>query len=65
MNAYNFIRENAAILFLTGAVCFVLSDTLLALNKFYAPFPYAAPLVMLTYCAAQYLITKGFIKSNV
>jgi uncharacterized membrane protein YhhN len=47
-----------------GAVCFVISDSLLAINKFYASFTYAGIFIMLTYCFAQYLIVKGFIKDN-
>ncbi|MFN8243205.1 MAG: lysoplasmalogenase [Ferruginibacter sp.] len=44
-----------------GAFLFVLSDSLLALNKFYQPFTYAGPLIMLTYCGAQYLMVKGVL----
>lgn len=48
--------------FILGASLFVLSDSLLAINKFYQPLAFAATLVMLTYCAAQYFIVLGFIK---
>jgi uncharacterized membrane protein YhhN len=48
-------------LFIGGALCFVISDSLLALNKFYQPFLPAPVLIMATYCAAQFLIVKGFI----
>lgn len=50
--------------FVTGALFFVISDSLLALNKFYAPFSYAGFFIMLTYCLAQFLIVKGYIKNN-
>lgn len=49
-------------LFIAGAACFVLSNSLLAVNKFYQPLPLAGLLVMLTYGAAQYLIVKGAIE---
>ena len=42
-----------------GAALFVLSDSLLAFNKFYHPFPYAGIYIMLSYAAAQYGIVKG------
>lgn len=42
-----------------GAVLFVLSDSLLAIDKFYSPFTAAAPLIMLTYGLAQYCIVEG------
>jgi uncharacterized membrane protein YhhN len=50
--------------FIGGAFCFVISDSLLAIDKFYMPFYFAAILVMLTYCFAQYLIVKGFIRNR-
>lgn len=54
----------AAGLFITGALLFVLSDSILAVNKFYQPFTYAGVCIMLTYCAAQYNIVCGFLKQN-
>jgi uncharacterized membrane protein YhhN len=47
--------------FVTGALLFVFSDSLLALNKFYHPFTLAGAGIMLTYCAAQYFIVIGVI----
>ena len=44
---------------LAGALCFLLSDALLAINKFGAPFPLAGFGVMLTYILAQYALVKG------
>ena len=45
-----------------GASLFMLSDSLLAINKFYSPIPYGGFFVMLTYCAAQYLIVEGALR---
>ena len=42
-----------------GAAFFVLSDSLLAFNKFYHAFPYAGIFIMLTYGAAQFCILTG------
>lgn len=50
--------------FFIGALCFVMSDSLLAINKFYHSFPAADLLIMLTYCVAQYFIVKGFIRNR-
>jgi len=58
------VNKPANGLYITGAVFFVLSDSLLALNKFYQPFAYAGVLIMGTYCAAQYFIVSGFIKQQ-
>ncbi|MFN8251336.1 MAG: lysoplasmalogenase [Ferruginibacter sp.] len=64
LHIYNRIPRSAAILFASGALLFVLSDSLLAINKFYTPLPYGGVWVMLTYCAAQFNIVNGFIKCN-
>ena len=42
-----------------GAALFMLSDSLLAINKFYEPLHLAGVWVMTTYIAAIYLIVKG------
>ena len=47
--------------FVPGAILFVISDALLATNKFYAHLPVFDLGVMLTYAGAQYFLTKGFI----
>lgn len=52
----------AAQLIFAGAVSFVLSDSLLAVNKFYEPFAHAGLAVMLTYGLAQLGITLGLIR---
>ncbi|HMS51145.1 MAG: lysoplasmalogenase [Sphingobacteriales bacterium] len=44
-----------------GAVLFVFSDSIIAVNKFYAPFDFANITITLTYCLAQYFIIKGLI----
>lgn len=52
-------NKRAAVWMIIGAVLFITSDSLLALNKFYSPFKYAGMAVMLTYGTAQLLITFG------
>lgn len=49
---------------LAGALFFVLSDSLLAINKFYIPLPYASLSVMATYILAQYSIVYGILSLN-
>lgn len=46
----------------SGAALFMLSDSLLAINKFGNHFPAAGPLVMLTYILGQYLIVEGVVR---
>lgn len=44
---------------ISGAALFVLSDSVLAVNKFYQPFPAAGFSIMLTYAGAQFALVKG------
>lgn len=46
-------------LFVWGAALFVLSDSILAFNKFYMPLEWAGVAIMATYGFAQLLITNG------
>lgn len=47
-----------------GAIFFMISDSVLALNKFYTTFEIAGPLIMSTYICGQYLIVEGAIRHN-
>ena len=60
--AYGKVNKAAGNAYVLGALAFVLSDSLLAINKFYQPIPYAGVFIMLTYCAAQFLIVRGYLK---
>lgn len=44
-----------------GSVLFVLSDSILAINAFKTPIPYAGVFIMSTYCGAQYLLAQGIL----
>jgi len=44
-----------------GSLLFLLSDSMIAFNKFHSEIPLAGFLIMLTYIAAQYLIMRGLI----
>lgn len=46
---------------ITGAMLFVMSDSILAINKFYQPFEAAGIIIMLTYGLAQFFIVMGAI----
>lgn len=45
-----------------GASTFALSDSLIAINKFIQPLPYAGVAIMLTYYLAQYMIVTGIFQ---
>lgn len=44
-----------------GALFFMLSDSILAMNKFHEPIAYAHVLIMSTYAAAQFCIVHGIL----
>lgn len=56
-----FRKADGASLVLIGAILFISSDSLLALNKFYQGFDAADFWIMLTYILAQYFIVTGMI----
>lgn len=45
-----------------GAILFMISDSLIAINRFLEPLPKAGLWIMITYVAAQYLIVTGLLK---
>jgi uncharacterized membrane protein YhhN len=62
LHIYHKVNSPSGKLYAVGAALFVLSDSMLAINKFYRPFALSGVLTMLSYCAAQYYIVRGFIK---
>ncbi|MEO8235293.1 MAG: lysoplasmalogenase [Flavobacterium sp.] len=52
------------LLILIGALFFITSDSLLAINKFYNPILSANFIIMFTYIVAQYCITAGILRLN-
>jgi len=55
-------NKKAALWMTMGAILFVVSDSLLAFNKFFSPFNNAGVVTMLTYGLAQLFITEGAIR---
>jgi uncharacterized membrane protein YhhN len=45
-----------------GALLFVISDSILAIDKFYSSFDFAGILIMLTYGSAQLFLVQGAVK---
>ncbi|MCW3087430.1 MAG: lysoplasmalogenase [Sediminibacterium sp.] len=58
------LRAIAIACFIPGAALFVLSDALLAMNKFLYHQPLLDIAVMLTYGGAQYFLVAGFIRAG-
>ncbi len=49
---------------LYGALLFIASDSMIAINKFISPIPWASILIMVTYMTAQFIIVKGGMKQT-
>jgi uncharacterized membrane protein YhhN len=60
LNRFSICSNNAFWFTFIGAMLFVLSDSIIGYNKFVEAIPYAHLYIMLLYCAAQYLILRGF-----
>ena len=58
---YNVQKNKLSKNLLLGSTLFILSDSLIALNKFYEPELYYPVIIMLTYVLAQYFIYKFMI----
>ncbi|TBO41060.1 lysoplasmalogenase [Pedobacter kyonggii] len=61
VNRYGKVNIFSFKLILYGALFFLLSDSVLAVNKFVQPIPQAGALIMASYMIAQYLIVYGTV----
>lgn len=59
---YGHTGKLSFVLVFCGAISFMISDSLLAINKFMHPLPLSGLAIMLTYILAQYLIVEGVLK---
>ncbi|WP_264551308.1 lysoplasmalogenase [Flavobacterium sp. N2038] len=63
-NGYLIWKKPGNLYVFLGAIVFVISDSILAINKFYSPIEKSSFFIMLTYLVAQYLIVVGILKLN-
>lgn len=54
--------RSVSLLIIPGALLFISSDSILAINKFYKPYEFAGIAIMSTYGLAQLLITLGAVR---
>lgn len=60
INLQGLFPQKSFPILLTGVLLFVFSDTIIGLNKFIIPIPYARLLIMIPYLIGQYLIAISF-----
>lgn len=58
---YGLTSRKSFVLVFVGALFFMVSDSILAINKFMEPLPMASLAIMFTYITAQFLIVEGAI----
>ena len=63
LSLYNNIKQKKEAIILIGAILFMLSDSLIAINKFVTEIEFSGFYIMTTYCAAQFLIVLGVMKT--
>src|SRR5215204_5212447 len=61
--AFDFGKQNFGKISVAGTLLFIVSDSILAINRFAAPFELAPVFVMATYALAQLLITEGSLRN--
>jgi uncharacterized membrane protein YhhN len=61
--AFDFGKQGFGKICVGGTLLFIVSDSILAINRFAAPFEYAPAFIMLTYAAAQLLITESSLRN--
>lgn len=59
-----FLRRPASLLVPLGAVLFVASDSIIAVNRFKSQVPLSGLWIMLTYYAAQAMIALGYVRER-
>ncbi|HKK42697.1 MAG TPA: lysoplasmalogenase [Bacteroidales bacterium] len=64
INRYHKVSIISYLLVLSGAILFVLSDSMIAINKFAIAIPSARIFIMITYVTAQYLIITGYLRQS-
>lgn len=64
LNRKGRVEDISFILVLIGAILFFISDSLLAINKFWFSIPASGIMIMSTYMAAQFLIMLGLVRQT-
>lgn len=61
LNRYGAVSNSSFWMVFLGAVLFMVSDSMIAINKFHTPFEASRFAIMFTYLLAQFLIVKGTV----
>ncbi|OWY24580.1 lysoplasmalogenase [Sphingobacteriales bacterium UPWRP_1] len=64
INRHGSVRGKSFGLVTAGALIFMVSDSMIAINAFYQPIPLARLWILATYCLAQWLIVWGLLEQH-
>jgi uncharacterized membrane protein YhhN len=64
LNRLDYVSNGSFLFSMIGAILFAFSDSVIAINKFANPIPYAGFIIMLTYGIGQWLIVEGYLKQK-
>lgn len=64
INRYGSVSGHSFTRVVAGALIFMLSDSMIAINAFYQPIPLARLWILTTYCLAQWLIVWGLMEHH-
>lgn len=64
INRYKRVNDASFALVFGGALLFMFSDSIIAINKFLHPFETASIFIMILYTAGQYFIAKGMLAQS-
>ncbi len=65
LNRYGKVNGVSYMLVAIGALLFVFSDSMIAVNRFYEKIDFARIFIMVTYVAAQYFIATGSLRQDI
>jgi len=65
MGVFTLVSKKSNFWLIIGGISFIISDSIIAVDKFYEPIPYSHYFIMITYYFAQFsLVTGVFQKRN-
>jgi len=64
MGVFTLVSKKTNIWLVMGGLSFVVSDSLIGINRFYYPFSFSHPLIMVTYYFAQFALVKGILANK-
>ena len=65
MACWTLLSRHSNYYLIVGGCAFVLSDSLIGLNKFYSPIPYSEVWIMASYYLAQFCLMTGMMRNKI